>query len=183
MVIDDCASRGSSAEASTVATLASASGVRRDGSARVVGQGKAECRQHPGAAVVGAAAAQADEKTPDAGVEQCADQLTDAARRPRADRDPHPCRIGDADDLRDFDDGGLSVAPIEHPICGVVRRAARTGDGVIAVPSAPTAASTASSVPSPPSAIGHARMSASGHTRREPARDGRADRRARRASP
>ncbi len=101
---------------------------RRDVAAGGVDDAKAERRQHSRAAVVGAAAAQADHETAHAGAEQRRDHFAHAPGRACRDFGRHAVGVGDADDLRRFDDGGRPLRRRHDAVRGRALPSARAGD-------------------------------------------------------
>ncbi len=171
IVISVAATRGSSRDASTLGDRRETARRRLDRAPLAVQEREPERLEKAGAAVVGAAAAQADHETRDAAVEEGAHQQARAAARARSHGYPHAGGIRDADDRRDLDhrDGRAGAGRGARTGRRADRLPRRPRARAVSVPRVPTAARTASSVPSPPSAIGRARTSASGHTRCRPA--------------
>ena len=87
-----------------------ASGCRVHGAPTRIEQLHAERGQHARAAIVGAGAAQADHELPQPAIEELGHQLADAARAALFDIDRGAVRIGEADDLRGFDDRDPALA-------------------------------------------------------------------------
>ena len=128
MVIVQSRKRGSSPAGVDPRERGEAAGRRRYGPAIGGDERDAERREHPRPGVVGAAATQPDHEAAHTVVQQRANQFTDARGRSVTDRRGHPGGIGDADDLRDFDDGRGAVVRVEHAECRGALSAARTGD-------------------------------------------------------
>ena len=134
MRISQPAIRGSSPTVVMRASEARPSGVAAIASPLSLDERDAEGRQESAAAVVGAAAAEAHHEAAHAGVEQALHELAQAARRARPDGGAHRDRIGDADDLRDLDHRGQSVAMRDEPVGGVDRVAGRACDARLLAP-------------------------------------------------